>query len=79
MRRQDPAARLLAEAGPTVSIAETAAVLGCHSDTVRAMARRGELAALGIRVLRLGARIRVSTASLRRAVDADLLPGGEGS
>ena len=63
------AARVLANAGPTVNIRETAVILGCSTDLVRSMHRRGELAALGIRVLRLGSRLRISTASLRRAVE----------
>lgn len=71
MSRPNLAARVLADAGPTVSVRETAAVLGCSADLVRSMHRRGELDALGIRVLRLGNRIRISTASLRRAVEVD--------
>lgn len=63
------AARVLAVAGPTVSVGEAAAVLGVSADLVRAMYRRGELDQLGIRVLRLGSRIRISTATLRRAVE----------
>jgi hypothetical protein len=66
-----PAARLLAEAGPTVSFRETAAVLQCSVGTVYAMHDRGELAAMGLRVLRLGRCLRVSTVSLRRVVDVD--------
>jgi excisionase family DNA binding protein len=66
------AAQILAEAGPTLSVKEVAAVLNVSADLVRTMHRRGELAALGIRVLRLGRRVRISTASLRRAVDAEL-------
>ncbi len=65
------ASQVLAAAGPTVSVKEASVVLGCSQDLVRAMHRRGELQALGIRVLRLGTRIRISTASLRRAVEAD--------
>lgn len=65
------AAQILASAGPTVSVRETAVVLGCSIDLVRSMHRRGELDKLGIRVLRLGSKIRISTASLRRAVQAD--------
>lgn len=64
-------AKLLDEAGPTVSIAEAARVLGISRDLVYAMHKRGELADLGVRVLRLGSRLRVSTASLRRAIAAD--------
>lgn len=71
------ARRILATAGPTVSPREAATVLGCSTDLVRTMYRRGELAELGIRVLRLGSRIRISTASLRRAVEADDAQGGD--
>lgn len=63
------AARVLAEAGPTVSIREAAVILGCSRDLVYAMHSRGDLADLGIRVLRLGSRLRISTASLRRVVE----------
>lgn len=66
-----PAVRLLAEAGPTVSFRETATALGCSVGTVYAMHDRGDLAAMGVRVLRLGRSLRVSTASLRRVVDAE--------
>lgn len=69
MNAGERAARVLAFAGPTVSVKDTSIVLGCSQDLVRAMHRRGELEALGIRVLRLGSRIRISTASLRRAVE----------
>ncbi|WP_374203802.1 helix-turn-helix domain-containing protein [Pseudonocardia sp. ICBG601] len=64
------APRLLPDAGPTVSIAETARALGVSRDLIYAMHARGELAALGIKVLRLGSRIRVSTASLRTVLDS---------
>jgi hypothetical protein len=66
------AAAVLADAGPTLSIAETAVVLGVSADLIRAMHRRGELEKLGIRVLRLGTRLRVSTASLRQAIEGEL-------
>ncbi|MCX6467442.1 MAG: hypothetical protein NTW05_28245 [Pseudonocardiales bacterium] len=75
MKHQRHAAvRVLVEAGPTLSVREASVVLGCSHDLVRAMYRRGELEALGIRVLRLGNRIRISTASLRKAVEADTDP-----
>ena len=77
MNQNSPAARVLAQAGPTLSVRETATVLGVSSDLVRSMHRRGELAALGIKVLRLGSRLRVSTASLRRAVEAEQDTGGD--
>ena len=67
------AARLLAEAGPTVSVTEAAAILGICRDTAYALAKRGELPA---RVLKLGRSLRVSTADLRREVGGDG-PDGE--
>jgi hypothetical protein len=69
--RPRAAAQILADAGPTLSVQDTAAVLNVSPDLVHAMHRRGELALLGIRVLRLGRRVRITTASLRRAVDGD--------
>ncbi|MGI5127453.1 helix-turn-helix domain-containing protein [Pseudonocardia sp. CA-107938] len=62
--------QILAAAGPTLSIPEAAVVLGVSPDLLRVMRRRGELAELGIKVLPLGSRLRISTASLRRAVEA---------
>src|ERR687898_558508 len=44
--------RLLNEAGPTMPIRDGARVLGCHPNTLYEMEKRGDLAALGIRVLR---------------------------
>ncbi|MGH4013154.1 MAG: helix-turn-helix domain-containing protein [Pseudonocardiaceae bacterium] len=63
--RPHPAAKLLADAGPTVSVPETATVLGISSDTAYALAKRGEL---GVRVLRYGRKLRVPTADLRRVL-----------
>lgn len=60
-----PAARLLAEAGPTVSLAEAAKVLGISYNTASAAVRRGEL---GVRALRYGRRWRIVTADLRGVV-----------
>lgn len=71
MTARNGGARILAESGPTLSVKEAAVVLGVSSDLVRSMVRRGELAALGVRVLKLGSRIRIGTESLRRAVEAD--------
>lgn len=65
------ASAILRDAGPTVGIPEAARVLGISRDLVYAMHHRGELDELGIRVLRLGSRLRVTTASLRRALGAD--------
>lgn len=63
--RPHPAARLLAEAGPTVSLTEAARVLGISANTAYTAAKRGEL---GVRTLRYGRRWRIPTADLRRAV-----------
>lgn len=57
--------RILAEAGPTVSVPEAAKVLGISRGLAYELAGRNEL---GVKVLRLGSRLRVSTASLREAV-----------
>lgn len=66
--RPHPAARLLDEAGPTVSLAEAAQVLGISYNTASAAVSRGEL---GVRTLRFGRRWRVPTADLRRLVGLD--------
>lgn len=58
-------AEIIATAGPTVSIPEAAAVLGISRGLAYQLAAQD---ALGVKVLRLGARLRVSTASLRNAV-----------
>jgi len=60
-----PAAKLLEEAGPTVSLAEAAKVLGISVNTAYADVKRGDL---GVRTLRFGRKWRVPTADLRRAV-----------
>ena len=60
-----PAARLLEEAGPTVSLAEAAKVLGISVNTAYAAVKRGDL---GVRTLRFGRKWRVPTADLKRAV-----------
>ena len=60
-----PAAKLLDEAGPTVSLAEAAKVLGISVNTAYAVVKRGDL---GVRTLRFGRRWRVPTADLKRAV-----------
>ena len=59
------AERLLAAAGPTVSIETVAKCYGIHRTTGYELARRGEL---GVPVLRLGRRLRVPTAELRRVL-----------
>lgn len=63
--RHGEGSRILAQAGPTVSIPEAAVVLGISRGLAYQLAARGEL---GVKLLRLGARWRVSTASLREAV-----------
>jgi excisionase family DNA binding protein len=63
-----PAARLLAEAGPTLSLGEAAEVLGISYNTASAAVRRGEL---GVRALRYGSRWRIPTADLRRVLGLD--------
>ncbi|MFE5572058.1 helix-turn-helix transcriptional regulator [Amycolatopsis japonica] len=56
------AERILADAGPTVSVPEAAQVLGISEWLAYKLINRGEFPA---KVLPLGARKRVSTASLR--------------
>lgn len=57
--------RLLADAGPTVGIETVAKCYGIHRTTAYELAQRGEL---GVPVLRLGRRLRVPTAELRRVL-----------
>lgn len=71
-----PAVQLLAQAGPTMTLAEAARVLGCSRGTAYALAASGDLTAMGIRVLRLGRCLRVATADLRRTVGAIETPRG---
>jgi excisionase family DNA binding protein len=63
-----PGARILAAAGPTVSVAEAAKVLGISRAHAYSLAARGEL---GVRVLQLGSRRVVPTADLRRVLGLD--------
>lgn len=63
--------RILAAAGPTISLPETAQVLGISRAHAYALAKRGEL---GVRVLRLGNRFVVPTAELRREVGLEADP-----
>lgn len=62
------AARILAEAGPTLSLPDAAKVLGISRGLAYELAGRGEWPT---KLLRLGARWRVPTASLRALVEAD--------
>ena len=64
-----PAVRLLADAGPTVSIGTVAKVLGVSRAHCYALAGRNELC---VRVLHLGNRMVVPTAELRRAVGIEV-------
>ncbi len=60
-----PAAKLLDEAGPTLSVAEAAKVLGISINTAYSAIKRGDL---GVRALRYGQRWRIPTADVRRLV-----------
>ena len=60
-----PADRLLATAGPTMSLPNAAKILGISRGHCYQLARAG---GLPVRVLRLGGRMVVPTAELRRAV-----------
>lgn len=66
--RPHPAAKLLAEAGPTVSLAEAAKILGISYNSAGDALRRGEL---GVRALRYGQRWRIPTADLRRLLGVE--------
>jgi excisionase family DNA binding protein len=55
--------KVLATAGPTLSVPEIAKVFGISKDTAYALAARDEL---GVRVLRLGRSMRIPTADVRR-------------
>jgi len=68
-----PATRLLDEAGPTVSLAEAAKVLGISVNTAYAAAKRGDL---GVRALRYGRRWRIPTEDLKRVVGQTDMSGG---
>ena len=67
-----PAKVLLDSAGLTVPMRTTAEILGISHSHACALAKRGEL---GVRVLRLGRRMVVPTAELRRALGLDGEPG----
>lgn len=66
--------KILADAGPTVTIPTVAKCLGIHRVTAYELARRGEL---GVPVLRLGRTLRVPTAELRRVLGLGLGDGGD--
>jgi hypothetical protein len=60
---------------PTIGLGTLAMCLGVSEPTVRALNRNGELAALGIKVNRLGAQYRVVTASVLRYLGLSDGPG----
>ena len=70
------AGRILAEAGPTISIPDAAKVLGISRGTAYEHAKSGTLA--GVRVLSLGSRRVLPTAELRSVVGLDK-PKGKGA
>lgn len=63
-----PAHRVLDGAGTTVGIEDVARCFGIGRATAYNLAQRGEL---GVRVLKLGTRLRVPTADLRRVLGLD--------
>lgn len=67
-RGTHPADRVLDGAGLTVGIEDVAKCFGIARGTAYDLANRGEL---GVRVLRLGKRLRVPTADLRRVLGLD--------
>lgn len=60
------AMRLLDEAGPTMSVPAAAHVLGISPWLLRKLIKEGTAP---VKVLRLGARYRISTRSVRHALD----------
>ena len=60
------AERLLADAGPTMTLPDVATVLGLSRTHCYDLAREGKLP---FRILTLGSRMVVSTAELRRLLD----------
>jgi hypothetical protein len=64
---------------PTHDLPTLGRVLGISEPVVRERARRGELEALGIRVVRLGAQYRVVTASVWAFLGLDATADGAGS
>ena len=62
--------RNLDNADLTLSMSEAAAALGVSKGLLYELRHRGELPE-GLKVLTLGRRLRVSTASLRRVLDED--------
>ena len=68
----------LAETSPTTNLVMLGRALGLSEPVIRERARRGELAELGIRVLRLGAQWRVVTADIVAflGINPDMAAGG---
>ena len=62
----------LAETSPVTNLVMLGRALGVSEPVIRERARRGELAALGIRVLRLGAQYRVPVADILAVLGIDL-------
>jgi hypothetical protein len=61
----------LLELPPVINLATLGRALGLSEPVVRERARRNEFAALGIRVLQLGAQYRVPTADVLRFLGID--------
>jgi hypothetical protein len=61
----------LLELPPVINLATLGKVLGLSEPVVRERARKNEFAALGIRVLQLGAQYRVPTADVLRFLGID--------
>jgi hypothetical protein len=64
----------LLELPPVINLATLGRALGLSEPVVRERARRNEFAALGIRVLQLGAQYRVPTADVLRFLGVDSPP-----
>jgi hypothetical protein len=67
----------LLELPPVINLATLGKALGLSEPVVRERARRNEFAALGIRVLQLGAQYRVPTADVLRFLGIDGQPRAE--
>jgi hypothetical protein len=56
---------------PTMSLPQLGALMGVSEPVIREQHRRGELEALGIRVLPLGRKYRVVTSTVRKVLGID--------
>ena len=74
-RRPHPAVLVLATAGTTVTVGDAAKCLGISRAHAYALGARGELP---VRVLKLGNRMVVPTADLRRVLGLDQPPADPG-